>query len=275
MSMPQMSPSRRSLLTGAVGLGLSGALAAASCRQRTRTSKESTMAATQKPSIVFAHGIWADGSSFSKVIPLLRAQGHEVIAAQYGLDTLKGDVDRTVQTFSRVSGPIVLVGHSYGGTVITAAGMNDRVKALVYICALAPDETETSQSIQEKYPQTDVLKHIEVADGRIWLKPDAIRYFAGDLSQEEQGVVWSTHFAPAADLFTQKVAGTAWRTKPSWYIVGKQDHTVQPDLERFLAKRMNAKTTELDSSHVAMLSKPREVVDIIRAAAEAVAPVHA
>ena len=129
------------------------------------------MSTNSKPSIVFAHGIWADGSCFQKLIPTLRAEGHEVMAAQYGLDTLKGDVDATIRTFGRVSGPIVLVGHSYGGTVITHAGMDPRVAALVYIAALGPDETETSQGQQDKFPKTDVFKHIEVADGRVWMKP--------------------------------------------------------------------------------------------------------
>ena len=139
-----------------------------------------------KPSIVFAHGIWADGSCFQKLIPTLRAEGHEVMAAQDGLDTLKGDVDATIRTFGRVSGPIVLVGHSYGGTVITHAGMDPRVAALVYIAALGPDETETSQGQQDKFPKTDVFKQIEVADGRVWLRPDGVPCFAGDLSPEEQ-----------------------------------------------------------------------------------------
>jgi pimeloyl-ACP methyl ester carboxylesterase len=183
-----------------------------------------------KPSIVFSHGIWADGSSFQKVIPALRAEGHQVIAAQYGLDTVKGDVEATVRTFARVSAPIVLVGHSYGGTVITHAGTDRRVAALVYIAALGPDETETSQGQQDKFPQTDVFKHIDVADGRVWMMPDGVTYFAGDLTAEEQGVVWSTHFAPAADLFTQKYdGGIAWRTKPSWSIVATEDHTVHPE----------------------------------------------
>jgi pimeloyl-ACP methyl ester carboxylesterase len=111
------------------------------------------MNATQsKPSIVFCHGIWADGSSFSKVIPALQADGHEVIAAQYGLDTLAGDVATVKRTLGRVSSPAILVGHSYGGSVITAAGMDDRVVALVYIAALAPDADETSQSQQTNYP---------------------------------------------------------------------------------------------------------------------------
>src|SRR6201982_296064 len=156
-----------------------------------------------KPSIVFAHGIWADGTCFQKLIPALRAEGHEVMAAQYGLDTLKGDVDATIRTFGRVSSPIVLVCHSYGGTVITHAGMDPRVAALVYIAALGPDETETSQGLQEKFPTTDVFKYVEVADGRVWMRPEGVACFAGDLSPQEQQGVWATHYAPAADPFSR------------------------------------------------------------------------
>jgi pimeloyl-ACP methyl ester carboxylesterase len=223
-----------------------------------------------KPSIVFSHGIWADGSCFQKLIPTLRSEGHQVIAAQYGLDTLKGDVDATVRSIGRVSGPVVLVGHSYGGTVITHAGTHSRVAALVYIAALGPDETETSQGQQDKFPKTDVFKYVEVADGRVWMKPEGVSCFAGDLTLEEQGVVWSTHFAPALDLFTQKHDGVAWRSKPSWAIVATEDRTVHPDLERFAAKRMGATAVELNSSHVPMLSQPKAVLDVIRNAARAV-----
>ena len=108
-----------------------------------------------KPSIVFAHGLWADGSCFGKLIPALQAEGHGVIASQHGLDSLKGDVECVTRCFGRVSGPVVLVGHSYGGTLITHAGVDSRVAALVYICALAPDADETSQSQQQKFPVTD------------------------------------------------------------------------------------------------------------------------
>ncbi len=228
-----------------------------------------------KPSIVFAHGLWADGSCFQKLIPTLQAEGHEVICSQHGLDSLKGDVDCVTRCFGRVSGPIVLVGHSYGGTLITHAGVDDRVAALVYIAALAPDETETSQSLQEKFPVTDVFSHIEVADGRIWLRPDGTDAFCGDLSEADQKLVWATQAVPVPDLFTQKVDGVAWRSKPSWFIVGKNDRTVNPELERFVAKRMGARITEAESSHVPMLSQPGLVLDVIRQAAEALAPVPA
>ena len=228
------------------------------------------MSTPRKPSIVFAHGIWADGSSFSKLIPTLQAEGHEVIAAQYGLDALAGDVAAVRSAIGRVSGPVILVGHSYGGTLITAAGTDPRVAGLVYIAALAPDADETSQSQQSKFPVTDVFSHIEVADGRVWMKADGVACFAGDLPEQEQRVIWATHAAPAADLFNQKVEGTAWRSKPSWYIVATRDRTVQPELERFLAKRMEAMAYEVESSHVPMLSKPRFVLDVIREAARGV-----
>ena len=223
-----------------------------------------------KPSIVFAHGLWADGSCFSKVIQPLQAEGFQVIASQHSLDSLAGDVACVLRTLGRVSSPAILVGHSYGGTLITAAGADDRVAGLVYIAALAPDETETSQSQQDKFPKTDVFNYIEVADGRVWLRPEGVDAFAGDLSEAEQKLVWATHMVPDVDLFNQKVEGTAWRSKPSWYIVAKNDRTVNPELERFAAERMGASTYELESSHVPMLSQPDAVLDVIRTAASAV-----
>ena len=141
---------------------------------------------------------------------------------------------------------------------------------LVYIAALAPDGDETSQSQQVKFPVTDVFKYVEVADGRIWMRPEGVVCFAGDISPQEQQVVWATHYAPAADLFSRNAPGIAWKSKPSWYIVANNDRTVQPDLQRFLAKRMGATTKAVDSSHVAMLSQPAFVIDVIREAAKAV-----
>ncbi len=223
-----------------------------------------------KLSIVFCHGIWADGSCFNKLIPALQAEGYEVIAAQYGLDSLANDVAMVKRTLGRVSSPAILVGHSYGGSVITAAGTDERVVGLVYIAAVAPDADETSQSQQDKFPKTAVFGEIEVADGRVWMKPSGARYFAGDLSEEDQKVVWATHFAPDQTLFTKKVEGTAWKSKPSWFIVAKNDQTVHPELERFAAKRMGATIFEVESSHVPMLSKPEFVLDVIRKAVKGV-----
>jgi len=223
-----------------------------------------------KPSIVFCHGIWADGSCFSKVIPTLQAEGHEVMAAQYGLDTLAGDVAAVKRTLGRVSSPAILVGHSYGGAVITAAGTDDRVAGLVYIAAVAPDAGETVEGQLNQFPTTEIFSHIEVGEGRVWMLPEGVKYFAGDLSEQEQKVVWATHYAPAADLFTQKLDGVAWRSKPSSYILATSDRTVHPELQRFLAKRMGATTYEVTSSHVPMLSNPNLVIDVIRTAANAV-----
>jgi pimeloyl-ACP methyl ester carboxylesterase len=169
---------------------------------------------SKKPSIVFCHGIWADGSCFNKVIPALQADGHEVIAVQYGLDTFAEDVATVKRTLGRVGSPAILVGHSYGGATITAAGMDDRVKGLVYIAAVAHDTGETVQGQLDKYP-TDIFSHIAVADGRVWLlSPEGTKCFAGDLPEQEQKVVWATHYAPAADLFQQqqKVDGIAWKS---------------------------------------------------------------
>src|SRR5262249_39841044 len=128
----------------------------------------------------------------------------------------------------------------------------------------------TSQSLQKKFPVTDVFQYIDVADGRIWLRPGGVSAFAGDLPEHEQKLVWATQMAPDPDLFNQKVEGTAWRSKPSWYVVARNDHTVHPDLERFVAKRMGAPPREIDSSHVPMLSQPNVVLDVIRAAAGSV-----
>src|ERR1700724_383262 len=186
------------------------------------------MSRQTKPSIVFAHGLWADGSCFSKLIPTLQAEGHEVMASQHGLDSLATDVAAVKACLARVRSPTILVGHSYGGTLITHAGTDARVAGLVYIAALAPDADETSQSQQAKFPATDVFSHIEVTDGRLWLKPSGVPYFAGDLPEAEQKLVYATQGVPVPDLFTQKVEGTAWKTKPNWNIVAAKDRTVPP-----------------------------------------------
>jgi pimeloyl-ACP methyl ester carboxylesterase len=224
-----------------------------------------------KPSIVFCHGLWADGSCFSKVIPALQADGHDVIAVQYGLNSYADDVATVMRTLGRVKSPAILVGHSYGGATITGAGCDERVAGLVYIAAVVPDVHETVQSQLNKYP-TEIFSQIEIAGGRIWIKREGVKYFAGDLTEQEQKLVWATHYPPAADLLEQQnLHGVAWKSKPSWYVLARNDQTVHPDLQRALVKRINATVVEADSSHVTMLSQPEVVIDVIRKAAAAVA----
>ena len=152
-----------------------------------------------KPSIVFCHGIWADGSCFSKVIPALQAEGHQCIAAQYSLNTTADDVATVKRTLGRVSSPAILVGHSYGGSVITGAGTDDRVAGLVYIAAFAPDTDETSETQPSNFPKTDVLSHIKVADGRIWLLPEGIDSTAGKYCPSLVASLLFIHLAIALD----------------------------------------------------------------------------
>ena len=228
------------------------------------------MSSQRKPTIVFCHGIWADGSCFSKVIPALQSDGHEVISVQYGLDSFEEDVAMVKRTLNRVGSPVLLVGHSYGGATITASGVDERVAGLVYIGAVAPDVGETVQEQLDKYP-SDIFSRVEVADGRAWMLPTGTEFFCGDLSEEEQKVVWATHYAPVYDLFhQQRIKSTPWKSKPSWFILTTQDHTVHPDLQRWVSRRMGATVTEVESSHVPMLSKPDIVIEVIRKAAKAI-----
>jgi len=222
-----------------------------------------------KPAIVFCHGIWADGSCFNKVIPTLQADGHEVMAVQYGLDFYDEDLADVKRTLNRVKGPVLLVGHSYGGATITGAGADPRVAGLVYIAAVAPDAGETVQGQLNKYP-SEIFNHVEASDNRAWMLASGTKHFAGDLSEDEQRVVWATHYPPSTDLFNQQkltADQVAWRTKPSWYVLATGDHTVHPDLQRWVSKRMGAQVTEVDSSHVPMLSRPDVVIEVIRKAA--------
>src|SRR5215813_641302 len=266
-------PNRRQFLLTAAGTVAAGVFAPSGRLINEFTppqasQKEGKMKGT-KASIVFCHGLWADGSCFSKVMPVFQAEGHQCIAAQYSLNTTADDIATVKRTLGRVNSPAILVGHSYGGSVITGAGTDDRVAGLVYLAAFAPDADEASDTQPSKFPKTDVLSHVEVADGRIWLLQDGMDSFAGDLSDEEKKLVWATQCVPAPDLFAAKAGGTAWKSKPSWYIVAKNDRTIQPDCERFLAKRMGATTTEVASSHVVMLSQPQAVIDVIRKAVKA------
>ena len=223
-----------------------------------------------KPSLVFCHGILADGSCFNKVMPAFQAEGYEVISAQYGLDTNEADVDaRPAYYLGQVSSPAILVGHSYGGAVITAAGTDDRVAGLVYIAALAPDADETSQSLIDKFPDDGPVPHRSRSPTGASGCPRRHRGLLRDLPRPSSRSSGPPHPRRPPTCSTQ-APGVAWQSKPSWYIVANNDNTVNPELERFVAKRMDATTYDIDSSHVPMLSHPDFVIDVIRDAIKGV-----
>ena len=222
-----------------------------------------------KPTIVFVHGLWADGSSWSKVINPLVDKGYKVISVQNPTTSLADDVTATKRAIDRADGDVVLVGHSWGGFVITEAGADPRVKALVYVAAFAPDKGETVGSLAESVPKTILSDFVQDANGFLTLSREGVaKGFAGDLSREEQDMVYAVQQPASKSVFGDVGANAAWRTKPSWYVVASEDHAINPELEKRMAKRANAKTTILKSSHVAMLSKPNEVLDVILDAAK-------
>lgn len=186
------------------------------------------------------------------------------------MDTLDDDIETVRCTIARASRPVLLVGHSYGGALITHAGTDPRVAGLVYIAALSLDSGETSHGIQAKFPTADVYSHIEVRFGRVWMKPAGMNCFAGDLSEQEQKLLWATQNPCAGDLLAEIAKGIAWKSKPSWYIVCTNDRSLQPELQRFVAKRMGSIIFETGSSHVPMLSQPEFVLDVIRKASPAI-----
>jgi pimeloyl-ACP methyl ester carboxylesterase len=209
------------------------------------------MSKQTKPSIVFAHGLWADGSCFSKLIPRLQAEGHEVMASQHGLDSLASDV----AAVKACAWPGSAARRSSSGTPMAAR--SSRTPGLI--------RAWPGSSISQPWRRMPTKPRRACRPN-----PDGVVCFAGDLPEQEQKLVWATQGVPAADLFSQKVDGTAWRSKPSWFIVATKDRTVHPDLERFVAKRMGATMVETASSHVPMLSNPALVLDVIRKAANAV-----
>jgi pimeloyl-ACP methyl ester carboxylesterase len=224
-----------------------------------------------KPTIVFVHGLWADGPSWGKVINPLVDKGYKVISVQNPTTSLADDVEATKRALDRADGNVVLVGHSWGGSVITEAGADPRVKALVYVAAFAPDKGETAGSLAESVAKTILPDFVQNANGYLTLSREGVaKGFAGDLSRKEQDVVYAVQQPASKSVFGDVGVNAAWRTKPSWYVVASKDNAINPELEKRMAKRANAKTTILESSHVAMLSKPKEVLAVILDAANSV-----
>jgi pimeloyl-ACP methyl ester carboxylesterase len=218
--------------------------------------------------VVLVHGAWADGSSWLEVIRRLQAAGLNVTSVQNPLTSLADDVAATRRALALQNGPTVLAGHSYAGTVITEAGNDPKVTALVYVAARAPDAGEDFTALAAKFPTMPVRAGAKDHNGYVSLTEDAyVKYFAGDLPRDRARALYATQQPIVKTLFDGKPTVAAWRTKPSWYAVSKQDQTTSPDLERFLAKRMHATTIEVDSSHLSIISHPKEISDLILAAA--------
>lgn len=232
-----------------------------------------TEAAASAPTVVLVHGAWADGSSWAKVIPLLQAKGIRVLGVQNPLTSLHDDVEATKRVLADVTGPVVLVGHSWAGTVITEAGTDPKVKALVYVAAFANKEGQSGGDLVGAYAKTPALGTIW-DDGHGFLRQTEqgmIDNFAPDLTREEARTLFVTQGPLAGSTFGDKVTVPAWRTVPSWYVVSANDRVINPQMERDLAAQMKAKTTVLQSGHVSLLSHPREVAAVIEEAVASVA----
>ena len=223
-----------------------------------------------KPTIVLVHGAFADATGWQKVIPILQRDGYTVIAVQNPLASLAGDVATTKRVIDAQRGPVVVVGHSYGGAVITgAAAGNGNVKALVYVAAFAPEAGEPIGAYLEKYPSAlgPALTAPDAA-GFLYIDPAKFRdVFARDVSAADARVMAAAQKPISGAAFGASVETPAWKTVPSWYVVAQEDRAINPDLERFYAKRMGAKTTEIKASHVVFVTHPKEVVRVIEQAA--------
>ncbi|MDQ0068617.1 pimeloyl-ACP methyl ester carboxylesterase [Variovorax boronicumulans] len=218
--------------------------------------------------VVLVHGAYADGSCWSDVIGRLQQAGLKATAVQNPLTSLADDVEATRRILALQDGPTVLVGHSWAGTVISEAGVDPKVSALVYVAARAPDAGEDYGALAAKFPTPPASAGLVKVNGFAQLNEEAfLRDFAGDLDPAKARVLYAVQGRISDTLFASRTTQAAWRSKPSWYAVSTQDRTTSPELERFLAKRMKAKTIEIESSHLSLISHPDRIANLILEAA--------
>ena len=226
-----------------------------------------------RPNIVLVHGAWADGSSWSGVIERLQADGYHVTAPQFPLTALADDVVRLRQVLELQDGPVIVAGHSYGGQVMTALGPDGlNVAGLVYVAAFGLDQGESLGALLSQGPVTPALAHM-FTDGRgfAWLpEDDFVSHFAADVDPVKAKAMYAVQQPLAASAFADVMGVPAWKALPSWYLVAAADQALPPDAERMFASRMGATTVEIPASHVAMVSHPGDVAQLIKTAAEAV-----
>ena len=222
----------------------------------------------QASNVLLVHGAWADGSSWAAVIPKLQAAGLHVTAVQNPLSSLQDSVDATRRALALQDGPTVLVAHSWGGTVISEVGTDPKVTALVYVAARAPDANEDFVALSSKFPTGAVRAGIQTNDGYTVLSEDAfLKYFANGVEPEHAKELYAVQGATDASLFGGRTPAAPWHTTPSFYAVSKLDQTITPDLHRFLAKRMDASTIEVDAGHLSLVSHPQQIAVLILKAA--------
>ena len=229
-----------------------------------------------RPNIVLVHGAWADGSCWSGVIERLQEDGFQVRAPQFALNSLADDAARLRQVLEFQDGPTIVVGHSYGGQVITALGTDaPKVAGLVYIAAFGLDEGESLGALLSQGPVTPALEHLFTdSRGYAWLsEDDFVNHFAADVEPAKAKVMYAVQQALTSTAFTEVMGVPAWKSLPSWYLVAQNDEAIPPDVERMFASRMGATTVEIPSSHVAMVSHAAEVADLVEQAAAAVGAV--
>ena len=226
-----------------------------------------------RPNIVLVHGAWADGSSWSGVIERLQSDGFRVRAPQFPLSSLAEDVARLRQVLEFQDGPTIVAGHSYGGQIVTALGDDaPNVVGLVYIAAFGLDEGESLGALLSQGPPTPALEHLFTdSRGFGWLsEDDFVSHFAADVEPTRAKVMYAVQQALASTAFTDVMGVPAWKSLPSWYLVAQNDEAIPPDAERQFAQRMGATTIEIPSSHVAMVSHPAEVADLVEKAGASV-----
>lgn len=227
---------------------------------------------SEKPAVVLVHGFWGGAAHWAKVILELNKRGYDkVFAVENPLTSLADDAERTRKMVAQIDGPVVLVGHSYGGKVITQMGDMPNVKSLVYIAAFAPDAGESAGAISQANPPAAFGNIAPDSDGFLWIAQDKFgESFAQDLPKDETLVMAVTQKAPLGGTFGDNVTAPAWKAKPSWYQISSNDRMIHPDNQRMMSGRMNArKVITLDASHASLASRPVEVTDLIVEAAKA------
>jgi pimeloyl-ACP methyl ester carboxylesterase len=239
-------------------------VSAAAAANSILTGSAHTQPVPKAKNVVLVHGLFADGSSWSEVIPRLQAAGLNVTSVQNPLTTLPEAVDAALRVLSRQDGPTVLAGHSFSGMIVTDAGVHPKVSAVVYVAARAPDAGEDYTALAKTYPTPPASAGIVFDGDEGWLNQEAfLRDFAGDLPEAKAKALYAVQWPFHKTLLTGKTTHAAWRSKPSWYAVSTEDRTINPDLERFMSKRMGAKTIEVKASHVSLISQPEIIASLI------------